>query len=698
MAAAAGLVVVAPTAHAAPQPNIELAWLDLTSRITSSVFPTSVGPTAWFGTTDQVIMFEDVTGWTWAFDPLADEAWTVLTTTGPSARFSADLVWDSDRGELVLFGGFTTSGSMPLGDTWIFDGSSWTQRFPATSPSARHSPELAWSGALDDVVLFGGSADPSVFADTWVWNGSNWRQVVTPIAPQARGSFQMTEDGADGIVLFGGNSASAVLGDTWVFDGLRWLEQHPAASPPPTAAPSMTFDPYLGVLIFSGSRDAGFPVGVLTREMWAWDGETWTSLSNPLWGYGPLQTTAPFVYDPRYGVDLFFDDTFDVGREVWSVATIAPEIVPVRPQRLLETRVADGQIGYSGPQPVGGQVVTIDVAGSSRSSVPRRATSVTLNITATNTRAPGFVTVWPCGQPRPLASNLNFDAGATVANLVMSGIGTNGQVCVFTSATADLVADIANWMPDISLYAAVTPQRLLETRATDGQIAYSGPSPTAGTTIELDVTEVGTSNIAPDALAVVLNVTVANAATPGFVTVWPCGAPRPTASNVNFVAGRTVANLAISGVGNNGRVCLFTSAAADLVADVTGYLPVTSLYEPLVPTRVIDTRTTEGPIGGRPRPRAREVLDFTLIERTSGLALEATAVVLNVTATNTDAPGFLTVWDCMGPPPTASNLNYSAGSTTPNLVIAPLGNQGSQICVYTHAGADIVIDLMGYFT
>jgi hypothetical protein len=81
----------------------------------------------------------------------------------------------------------------------------------------------------------------------------------------------------------------------------------------------------------------------------------------------------------------------------------------------------------------------------------------------------------------------------------------------------------------------------------------------------------GRGGVVGDASAVVLTVTVTEPGAAGFVTVFPCGAARPLASNVNFVAGSTVANSVVSGVGSNGRVCVFTLVAAHLVVDVNGY-------------------------------------------------------------------------------------------------------------------------------
>jgi hypothetical protein len=91
----------------------------------------------------------------------------------------------------------------------------------------------------------------------------------------------------------------------------------------------------------------------------------------------------------------------------------------------------------------------------------------------------------------------------------------------------------------------------------------------AGSITELSIA--GRTDIATDASAAILNVTVTEPVTAGFVTVYPCGLARPTASSVNFVAGQTVANAVVATVGGGGKVCLFTSTATHLVVDVNGY-------------------------------------------------------------------------------------------------------------------------------
>lgn len=82
---------------------------------------------------------------------------------------------------------------------------------------------------------------------------------------------------------------------------------------------------------------------------------------------------------------------------------------------------------------------------------------------------------------------------------------------------------------------------------------------------------VGRAGVPADASAVVLNVTVTEPSASGFVTVYPCGGDRPNASNVNFVAGATVANAVTAKVGVGGKVCLYSYVATQLIVDISGY-------------------------------------------------------------------------------------------------------------------------------
>jgi hypothetical protein len=115
----------------------------------------------------------------------------------------------------------------------------------------------------------------------------------------------------------------------------------------------------------------------------------------------------------------------------------------------------------------------------------------------------------------------------------------------------------------------------------------------AGSTLELQVA--GVAGVPSNADAVVLNMTVVNAQAPGFATVYPCGQPRPEASNLNYVAGQTIPNLVIAKPGVGGKVCIYSYATIDVLADVSGFFPAGSGFTPISnPTRVLDTRNGIG--------------------------------------------------------------------------------------------------------
>lgn len=380
------------------------------------------------------------------------------------------------------------------------------------------------------------------------------------------------------------------------------------------------------------------------------------------------------------------------------------------PARLLETRTGDPAfVTVDGLfQGIGargfGTVTELQVTG--RAGVPSDASAVALNITATGAAIPGFVTVFPCGSAQPLASNLNYVAGSTIPNLVISKVGTNGTVCIFNSSPVDLIADVNGFFPAAATYTTMVPARFLETRTGDpafltfdGQSQGIGLRPT-GTVTELQIT--GRDGVPSDASAVVLNVTATGAAIGGYITVFPCGSPQPLASNLNYVGGSTIPNLVISKIGTGGKVCLFNSAPVHLVADINGFFPANTTYVTMSPQRVLETRsgnpayvTIDGQFQGIGIRVAGSVTELQITGR-AGVPVGASSVVLNITATEATIAGFVTVFPCGVDQPTASNLNYVAGSTIPNLVVAQVG-LGGKVCLFASNPTHLVADINGYF-
>ena len=377
-----------------------------------------------------------------------------------------------------------------------------------------------------------------------------------------------------------------------------------------------------------------------------------------------------------------------------STSSTSPDVAfqPIDPVRLLDTRSAMSTIDClaNGVGAVeGGDEVRLAVSG--RGGIAAGARAVALNVTVIGAAGAGYLTVSPCGQPRPLASNVNFTAGATVANTVVVKLGTNGEVCLFSSARVDVVVDASGWFGTRSNLTATLPTRVLDTRS------GHAPRRPAGSITEV-VVGAPTGNSAP-VTSVVLNVTVTDPDAAGFVTVFPCGTPMPLASNLNFAAGDTVANAVVAAVGVgpgvDSAVCLYTSAPAHLVADLGGWFTGRADFVPLAPARLLDTRpgmaTIDGEGNGSGTPVGGAVTELVVAGR-GGVPHEATAVVLNVTVTRTGGAGHLTVYPCGSTRPNASNVNFSANDTRANAVVAKIG-AGGRVCLVSSVGADLVVDV-----
>jgi hypothetical protein len=256
---------------------------------------------------------------------------------------------------------------------------------------------------------------------------------------------------------------------------------------------------------------------------------------------------------------------------------IAPDspYQPINPARLADSRdgavTGDGQFLGGGPRGPGSTWM-IDVAG--RGGVPVDAETASFNITVTGGSATGYLTVWSCDAPLPLASTVNFLAGQTVPNAVTSLLSADGHLCIYVAeASAHVIVDVNGYYGDGSGYGALVPARLLETRdapTVDGQFRNLGIR-APGTVLELQVA--GRGGVPADATGAVLNVTATDGTGTGYVTAWPCSGPPPNSSTVNFVAGAPRANASISKLSPGGTVCLVVQeASVQLIVDVNGHL------------------------------------------------------------------------------------------------------------------------------
>lgn len=249
-----------------------------------------------------------------------------------------------------------------------------------------------------------------------------------------------------------------------------------------------------------------------------------------------------------------------------------------------------------------------------------------------------------------------------------------------------------------SLYHAVTPARVLDTRNGTGVGGVVAPVPPGGV---IDVPVVGVGGVPAEGVsAVVLNVTATNATTYSYLTVWPTGSPRPEASNVSFYSGPSTPNLVKAKVGTGGKISIYNIfGTVDVLADVQGWYSTAadgSGYVPLNPARLLDTRNGTGAPQAQVGPEGTIELKVTDVGGVP--AANVAAVVLNVTATNASSTeSFMTLWPSGTSLPVASNLNFVSGQHVPNLVIARVGDGGKVSIFNKNGSVDVVADVQGYY-
>ncbi len=258
---------------------------------------------------------------TWTWD---GSAWTQQhPATSPPARSGAVMAYDPATNTTVLFGGSQASGP-DLADTWTWDGSAWTQQHPATSPPARDGAVMAYDPVTRNLVLFGGETfypgqigPTTLLADTWTWDGSTWTQQHPATSPPARTGAVMaqTSNASQPVVLFGGSGTSGTVGDTWTWDGTTWTEQAPTStaaadgvdgptSPSVRSGATMAFDAATGNDVLFGG------LGGLQEEegqavpTYTWDGTAWAEQA--AFPSPPTRSDAAMAYEPGNATVVLF--------------------------------------------------------------------------------------------------------------------------------------------------------------------------------------------------------------------------------------------------------------------------------------------------------------------------------------------------------------------------------------------------------
>ncbi|MFJ4096998.1 PKD domain-containing protein [Kitasatospora sp. NPDC089913] len=276
-----------------------------------------------------------------------------------------------------------------------------------------------------------------------------------------------------------------------------------------------------------------------------------------------------------------------------------------------------------------------------------------------------------------------------------AGLGQYTVTVTVSDANGETATNSVTVATGGSEFTPYGPTRLLDTRDGTGAPA-ARVQPWGETRVKI----AGNGGIPEGVTAVALNLTVVDpAGGAGHLIAYPSGEDRPETSNVNYTAGQTVPNLAIVPVGADGYVNLFNrgAAAVDLLADVAGYFSHSEAggYTSVGPTRLVDTReglgTDQGQVPGW--------TSFPVqVAGRAGIPAGVGAVALNVTVTDPQSDGHLTVHPGDRQAPSVSNLNFRRGQTIANAVIVPVDASGRiQVLNGAQGSSDVIVDVVGYY-
>ena len=241
----------------------------------------------------------------------AQTGWVYRTTTlTPPGRAGHGFACDPVRGRIVMFGGniYVNSSWVVFGDTWEWDGVSWTQNTPAQSPLPRSGVAMCFDAARGRVVLFGGAmgTNSSYYVqDTWEWDGTNWTKRTPPTIPPPRAGARMAYDETrQVVVMYGGfHPDYGSLTDTWEWNGTTWTWRSPATNPGVRSGFGMAYDSARSVTVLYG--------GIRTESgvVWEYDGNNWQRVIPT--GQSSTGRLAPgMVYDKSRGRCVMFGGYF----------------------------------------------------------------------------------------------------------------------------------------------------------------------------------------------------------------------------------------------------------------------------------------------------------------------------------------------------------------------------------------------------
>ncbi|MCL4448382.1 MAG: IPT/TIG domain-containing protein [Actinobacteria bacterium] len=635
---------------------------------------------------------------------------------------------------------YNSSTGTTTGAATVYNGSTWSiQTLPSGVSPLNSVSCVSGSGSSSDFCEAVGnniSSGVSMTANALSYNGATWSSEPLPSGISSLSDVSCVS-----------STFCEAVGSTNRY--IVILSTAPTSAP--TSAPTLS-----SISPTSGPAAGGTTVTLTgTGFSTAQGGTTVLFGSTAATSVSCSSTTSCSALSPPAPSGATLPDTVQVsvtvssGTSDWMAYTYLPSTpqtgtnyYPLVPYRICDSRTPKGssilqnQCNINGASPVGAnQTLNIEVSGykspylaPGETPVPTTASAVVLNITAIDPTASGYLTVWPAGEVKPTASLLNYTSGETVPNLSEVALGTTtsctGCISIYSYASSDVVVDVEGYYGPPSggaTFSPITPYRICDTRVPkassilQNQCNINGSSPVgAKQTLNIKVSGYnspylpsGETPVPTTASAVVLNVTAIDPTTSGYLTVWPEGLSQPTASNLNFRAGQTVPNAVVvplSTGSSPGEISIYNFYGnTDVTVDVTGYFSTSTTGVSFVgtaPYRACDTRDATMVGYATPCSGSPLVSSTPLTLSLAGIGpipSNAKAVVVNVTAINPTASGYITVWPEGLSQPTVSNLNFVAGEVVANSVTVALSASGDISIGLYQGSANLVVDVTGWY-
>ncbi|MEP7339044.1 MAG: putative Ig domain-containing protein [Acidobacteriota bacterium] len=390
-----------------------------------------------------------------------------------------------------------------------------------------------------------------------------------------------------------------------------------------------------------------------------------------------------------------------------------------RPVRIVDTRAGQGNCdNIETPITGGTSLTTLARLTCEGITIPATAQAVVGNLTVINqTAQTGFLTIYPDGQPLPLAANMVYEPGGILSNSFTVGLSTDGKFNVFGERTIDVIMDISGYyappQPAGLYYHPLSkPIRMLDTRPNSGNCDSVSTPISAGTSITtLARVSCEGLTIPTAAQAIVGNATVINGSGQvGYLTIYPNGVPVPLAANMVYFPGQILSNAFTVSLNANGEFNIFGERTIDMVVDVAGYFSAEAndvngaglLFTPLVrPLRILDTRASQGNCDSisTPIPAGTSIAVPARITCESiTIPAAAQTVIGTVTVINPNpVAGYLTMYADGVPQPLAANMVYFPGQLLSNAFAVGLNTATGQFRIFGERTIEVIVDVSGFF-